>query len=295
MGPLTIRVPAKINLSLDVVGHRPDGYHLLSTIMQAVDVYDELTLETTAGQPEILLTSDSQDLVMDGRNTCCRAAAAFFAAAGIPDGVRIHILKRIPLSAGMGGGSADAAGVLAGLDRLYPGRVSPGALRETGISIGADVAFCMIGGTALCEGIGEYTTPLVPFDGVPLLIVKPAFGVSTAWVFSHLDSKNLGVRPDNPRVIRAMAAADLRLLSQTTGNVLESVTITAYPLLAQIRRWLLDSGAGMAAMSGSGPAMFGLYDDSARCAQAVGTIRKALGSAGEVLCTRTVSNGPLIQ
>ena len=261
MSSMTIRVPGKINLSLDVVGRRPDGYHLLSTVMQTVDIYDDLVLEPRSGGQEINITSDKSDLVVDEHNTCFRAAAAFFKAAAIEDSLGVHIRKRIPQAAGMGGGSADAAGVLYGLSLLYPDRITPAALRTLGTLIGADVPFCIEGGTALCEGIGEYITPLPSFADVPAIIVKPSFSVSTAWVFSHLDRDNLGVRPDTARLIQAMAIPDLHQMAGTAGNVLESVTASTYPLLPQIKRWLIEGGAGMAAMSGSGPTVFGLFGD----------------------------------
>ena len=264
MSSMTIRVPGKINLSLDVVGRRPDGYHLLSTVMQTVDIYDDLVLEPRSGGQEINITSDKSDLVVDEHNTCFRAAAAFFKAAAIEDSLGVHIRKRIPQAAGMGGGSADAAGVLYGLSLLYPDRITPAALRTLGTLIGADVPFCIEGGTALCEGIGEYITPLPSFADVPAIIVKPSFSVSTAWVFSHLDRDNLGVRPDTARLIQAMAIPDLHQMAGTAGNVLESVTASTYPLLPQIKRWLIEGGAGMAAMSGSGPTVFGLFGDVLR-------------------------------
>ncbi|MBP7401389.1 MAG: 4-(cytidine 5'-diphospho)-2-C-methyl-D-erythritol kinase [Clostridia bacterium] len=287
MAALSIRVPGKINLSLDVVGRRPDGYHLLSTIMQTVDVCDVLSIETVPAEEGIRLSSDRTDLPLDARNTAYRAAEAFRTAAGILDGLRIHIEKQIPVSAGMGGGSADAAGVLTGLDRLYPGRLDAASLAGIGASIGADVPFCLTGGTALCEGIGEYISPLPPFSDVPAILVKPGFGVSTAWVFAHLDRDHLGVRPDNGRLIRAMAARDLRRMAAAAGNVLESVTVSAYPLLAQIKRQLTEAGAGFAAMSGSGPTVFGLFDDEAKRDRAAESLAEHLGDAAEVIATHT--------
>ena len=294
MPPMTIRVPGKINLSLDVVGRRPDGYHLLSTVMQAVDIFDDVVLEPGTGGQEITITSDRTDLVVDERNTCHRAAADFFKEAGITDNLHIHIRKRIPQAAGMGGGSADAAGVLYGLDLLYPGRLSSEALHALGTAIGADVPFCLMGGTALCEGIGEYITPLPPFADVPAIIVKPSFGVSTAWVFSHLDRENLGVRPDTSRLIQAMALPDLHQMAGAAGNVLESVTASAYPLLPQIKRWLIEGGAGMAAMSGSGPTVFGLFADETRRDLAARLFSEKYSQAGEVFCSRTITGGPRV-
>jgi len=291
---LTVQVPGKVNLSLDVVGRRPDGYHLLSTIMQAVAIHDDLRMEIVTPEHGICLTSDREGLELDTRNTCHRAARAFLEAAGVEDGVRIHLTKRIPVAAGMGGGSADAAGVLFGLDRLYPGRLGTDALRALGVGIGADVPYCMIGGTALCEGIGEYVSPLSPFVNHLAILVKPDFGVSTAWVFAHLDRDNLGVRPDNARLIRAMETGDLRQMSAAAGNVLESVTVSAHPLLTKIKLWLQEAGAGFAAMSGSGPTVFGLFDDREQRDKAAAWIESCLDGAGQVLRTETVGHGPRV-
>lgn len=292
MKALTVQVPGKVNLSLDVVGRRPDGYHLLSTIMQAVAVHDELRIEIVTPEHGICLSTDQEVLEIDEHNTCHHAARAFLEAAGITDGVRIHLSKRIPIAAGMGGGSADAAGGLFGLNRLYPGRLDADTLHALGVGIGADVPYCLIGGTALCEGIGEYVSPLTPFAGRPAILVKPIYGVSTAWVYAHLDRDNLGVRPDNARLIRAMEAGDLRQMAATAGNVLESVTVSAYPLLTQIKLWLQEAGAGFAAMSGSGPTVFGLFDDIEQRDKAATWLDSCLGEAGHVLRTETVGYGP---
>ncbi len=293
MHATTIRVPAKINLSLDVVGQRPDGYHLLSTIMQAVDLLDEIRVETTAAEAGIQLSSDLPDWQLDDDNTVHRAARAFLEQAGIDTGLRVHLTKRIPLSAGLGGGSADAAAVLTGLSRLFPERVAAETLSTLAAAVGADVPYCLVGGTALCEGIGEYVTPLPPFAGHPVLLVKPAFGVATAWVFAHLDREQLGVRPDNARMISAMAAGDLRQMAHAGGNVLESVTVSAYPFLQEIKRQLQDAGAGYAAMSGSGPTMFGLFADARTRDHAAGRVRAAWGDAVRVWPAHTVGYGPL--
>ncbi len=293
MRTTTIRVPAKINLSLDVVGQRPDGYHLLSSIMQAVDLLDEVRLETTTAEAGIQLSSDLSDWKLDDDNTVCRAARSFLRQAGIDAGLRIHLTKRIPLSAGLGGGSADAAAVLTGLSHLFPGRVTTETLSTLAVAVGADVPYCLVGGTALCEGIGEYVTPLPPFTGHPVLLVKPDFGVATAWVFAHLDRDQLGVRPDNARMIPALAAGDWRQMARTGGNVLESVTVSAYPFLQEIKRQLQQAGAAYAAMSGSGPTMFGLFAGAQTRDDAAERLAATWEDAVRLWPVDTVGYGPL--
>ena len=292
MQRLTVLAPAKINLSLDVTGKREDGYHLLSTVMQSVALYDRVTVSLSPRLSGIRLMCGRAPIPADSRNTAWRAAAFFCEASGLADGVQIEIEKRIPTAAGLAGGSSDAAAVLFALDRLRPGRVSRDLLFELAARIGADVPFCLTGGTILCEGIGEILTPLVPWPDIPVLLVKPAFGMSTPWVFSRFRLDSPGRRPDQPAVLAALSGRDLGALARCTGNVLESVSLAARPELAVIKNQLLASGAAVALMSGSGPTVFGLFTGEAACLAARGLLTSSLPAGTIVIATTTIAVGP---
>ncbi|MHB1484554.1 MAG: 4-(cytidine 5'-diphospho)-2-C-methyl-D-erythritol kinase [Saccharofermentanales bacterium] len=289
---IRIMTPAKINLSLDVTGEREDGYHLLETVMQSVALYDKITVslsepsEQDAGR--IVITARNPAFPCDSRNTCHKAAA-LFSKAFLPfrtdsalgpvisqENIHIHIDKDIPLAAGLGGGSADAAAVLTALNELYGSPFTPDRLSKIGSAVGADVPFCLIGGTVLCEGIGDILKPLPPLDAVPVVIVKANFGVSTQWVFKKLKMESLSGspgygavrRPDTQMVVRDIEEKNIHGLFMNTANVLESVTIPEYPVIALIKSALADLGASGSMMSGSGPSVFGMFetDDEARIA-----------------------------
>lgn len=275
MRQIKVAAPAKINLSLDVVGRRVDGYHLLSTVMQSIDLADRLTIAILDADdcpepdetltPMIRLSCSRAEVPTDRRNTAYRAAEAFLAAAGLRLPIDIWIEKEIPAAAGLAGGSADAAGVLFALDRLLPGCLSRARIFELAAGVGADVPFCLLGGTALCEGIGEILTTQPAFAGVPVLLAKPAFGLSTPWVFGRLDRQEPALqagRPGQAAVLDALARRDLAGLASATGNVLESVSLPAYPQLQDIKDQLRRTGAAVVLMSGSGPTIYGLYDQA---------------------------------
>ncbi len=292
MQSLTVAVPAKINLSLDVVGRRADGYHLLQSIMQSVSLYDEVYVELDRQGQGIILLCDRPGIPLDDRNTCYRAAGQFLAQAGLMAGVRIFLHKRIPEAAGLAGGSSDAAGVLYALSELCDHPLSLARLQGVAARIGADVPFCLQGGTVLCEGIGEALTPLPPFTGVPLLLVKPDFGLSTPWVFRQLNLASLGLRPDHPAIQAALAAFDLEGLAVSTANVLESVSIPAHPELSLIKQALHEAGATVAMMSGSGPTVFGLFANSQLRDAAQAVLPARLPPRCQLLAAETVSLGP---
>jgi 4-diphosphocytidyl-2-C-methyl-D-erythritol kinase len=293
---IALEAPAKINWSLDVVGKRPDGYHLLSTVMQAVSLSDRVEVELRPASEGIVLDCDQPGIPCDVRNTCHRAAARFLseAAGTVRTGIRIRIVKRIPEAAGLAGGSTDAAATLLALSRLLPGAVSSARLPGIAVATGADVPFCLFGGTALCEGIGEILTPLPAFEGVPLLLLKGPFGISTPAAFRALSLEAIDNRPDTPGVCRAVVARDLDALSAATGNVLWPVALTQHPALAEGLAALSTTGPRLAGMSGSGPTLVAAYGDAdARDRAASSPVLAALRANGWFLAScETSGQGP---
>lgn len=292
MHSIIVRAPAKINLSLDVTGKRHDGYHLLSTVMQSIGLYDRVTVSLDPRLSGIQLSCGRAPIPADSRNTAWRAAALFCETAKLTDGVRIVIEKKIPTAAGLAGGSSDAAAVLFALDQLLPASIDRAHLFALAGQIGADVPFCLTGGTILCEGIGEILTPLAPWPDLSVLLVKPAFGMSTPWVFSRYRLDSPCRRPDQPAVLSALAAHDLNLLAASTANVLESVSVSARPELAQIKTMLMASGAAVALMSGSGPTIFGLFAHDRDCLAARDSLTAGLPADTIVIATSTIAAGP---
>jgi 4-diphosphocytidyl-2-C-methyl-D-erythritol kinase len=291
MPTLIVQARAKINLSLDVTGRREDGYHLLSTVMQSVGLSDRVSVSLDPGSSGIHLTCNRAYLPSDSRNTAWRAAALFLEKAGLPAGVAININKSIPTAAGMAGGSSDAAAVLFAMDRLLPGRLTREQLFALASQIGADVPFCLQGGSVLCEGIGEILTPLPPLTGIPVLLCKPAFGMSTPWVFSRFRIASPGRRPDQPAVLQALQARDLTALAASTANVLESVSLPARPELAELKKQMMACGAALSLMSGSGPTVFGLFADPETCLAAKAALTRQLPGDTMVFTTQTVAEG----
>lgn len=257
MDEYRIKANAKINLALDVVGKLPNGYHEVKMIMQSIGLCDELTLEKTTGG--ISVTTDSQDLSCGEDNLVCKAARLMFDAYGISGGVRIHLQKNIPIAAGMAGGSADAAAVMKGLSRLFDLEAPLSRLTELGVSVGADVPYCILGGTALAEGIGEKLTPLTPVPDFYLLIAKPDISVSTKYVYEHLDLAGITKHPDVRGMATAIESGSLQGVLDRMGNVLETVTAGAYPVIGSVKRRMRELGAVNSLMSGSGPTVFGIF------------------------------------
>ncbi len=296
MDRIALAAPAKINWSLDVVGKRPDGYHLLATVMQAVSLSDRVDVELRPAAEGLSLACDVPGIPCDARNTCHRAAARFLSLAGPAGrtGVRVRIAKRIPEAAGLAGGSTDAAATLVALARLMPGAVSAADLAEIAVATGADVPFCLFGGTALCEGIGEILTPLPAWEGIPLLLLKPPFGVSTPAAFRALSLDALEDRPDTAAVCRAVAARDLAALDRAAGNVLWPVARDEHPALGAALEALRAAGSAVARLSGSGPTLFAAFaDPDARDRAAASSVLDALRGAGWFLAPcATLAHGP---
>lgn len=267
----TQRAYAKINIGLDVLRRRADGYHEVKMIMQTVDIYDELVLERRK-QPGIELRMDNSELPSGGDNLICRAADLLFREKKITEGVNISLTKRIPIAAGMAGGSADAAAALRGLNELFDMGYSLKELQALGVGLGADIPYCLAGGTMLSEGIGEILTPLPAPPAAHLVIAKPDINVSTAFVYGNLHADRLAWHPDIDGMIAALQKGDLDGITGRLGNVLETVTVKAHPVIEQIKELLRKQGAENALMSGSGPTVFGIFKEketAARAAEAV--------------------------
>lgn len=267
----TQRAYAKINIGLDVLRRRADGYHEVKMIMQTVDIYDELVLERRK-QPGIELRMDNSELPSGGDNLICRAADLLFREKKITEGVNISLTKRIPIAAGMAGGSADAAAALRGVNELFDLGYSLKELQALGVGLGADIPYCLAGGTMLSEGIGEILTPLPAPPAAHLVIAKPDINVSTAFVYGNLHADRLAWHPDIDGMIAALQKGDLDGITGRLGNVLETVTVKAHPVIEQIKELLRKQGAENALMSGSGPTVFGIFKEketAARAAEAV--------------------------
>lgn len=246
---------AKINLGLDVLRRRPDGYHEVKMIMQTVDICDDLTFEKS-GEPGVRLEIEGANLPADGSNLICRAAALLIKERRLLEGVHITLKKRIPIAAGMAGGSADAAAALRGMNELFQMGYSVEQLKSFGVTLGADIPYCIQGGTMLSEGIGEILSPLPAPPSCHLVIAKPDIDVSTAFVYGHLQADRLSFHPDIDGMAAALAAGDLRGITDRMGNVLETVTVKEYPVIDRLKRMMCELGAENALMSGSGPTVF---------------------------------------
>jgi len=259
---LELRSPCKINLLLNILGRRSDGFHALETVLQPLGLWDRL--EMNKGGLGVQLTCTDSKLLVDTSNLVHRAALAFLAEAGISEGVRIHLVKRLPLSAGLGGGSANAAVTLSGLNRLFDQAVSSETLARIAAKLGSDIPFFLQDRPAIGTGRGEQIHPVDPFealDGVAVLLVRPGFGVSTAWAYEHLAKypESLNGRTGRAsELAERLRAADLTSAREGFFNSLEAPVFDKYPLLAVLKEYLLDEGATVALMSGSGSTTFAL-------------------------------------
>lgn len=283
MKELKIKAYAKINLTLDVLGKRADGYHELQTIMQTIDLADIITLrELNQG---IKIVSSSLQIPTDEKNLAYQAAQLIKSRAGIEKGIEIRIEKNIPVMAGLAGGSTDAAATLVGLNNLWELDFSEAELWEMAARLGSDVAFCLNGGTCLAEGRGEILKPLNPPPPLWLVLVKPQIGVSTAQVYRSLSLDRIGRRPSQSAMIKALEDGDPRKIAENLVNVLETVTLEMHPSLAVIKEEMMSLGALGALMSGSGPSIFALTS-AAEAAQAIA--EKMEKSLKEVFVTTTL-------
>ena len=255
-----IKCPAKINLSLDVVNRREDGYHNLSMIMQEIKLYDTLTLVAEEGSG-ITLTANLPSVPTDGRNLIVKAANLFFEKTGLSAKLNIHLEKTIPMGAGLGGGSTDAAGTLTALNTMFGEPLDINTLAPMAKKLGADVPFFLYGGCMLAEGIGEKLTPVTPLTNAYIILAKPPVHVSTAYVYKNLVLDENTGHPDTKKVLEAMETGDLELLAKSAGNVLETVTAKNYPEIEAYKSRMLRHGAAYSLMSGSGSSVFGVFKD----------------------------------
>ncbi len=271
---LGLKAYGKVNLGLDVVKRREDGYHEVRMIMQTVGIYDRIDL-TRREQPGIGIETNLYYLPDNENNLAYKAARLLMDEFGIKDGVGIRIKKFIPVAAGMAGGSSDAAAVLFGVNKMFSLGLSMEELMKRGVKLGADVPYCLMRGTALSEGIGEILTPLDPAPQCQVLIAKPAVSVSTKFVYENLHVNQLPktAHPDIDCLMRAIENRDLRSLAENMGNILETVTIPAHPVIQDIKDKMMSMGAVGAMMSGSGPTVFGLFMSPAKAEEAYEEMR----------------------
>jgi 4-diphosphocytidyl-2-C-methyl-D-erythritol kinase len=260
MEKINMKCPAKINLSLDILGKRSDGYHELRMIMQSIDLVDELFLEKTNNG--IGIYCDNIAVPTDQTNICYKVAKKLFDKYSIKGGINIKIIKRIPVAAGLAGGSTDAAGLIEGINSLYELGMSNEEMFKLGLSVGADVPFCLLKGTALAEGIGEILTPLKTLEAW-CVIAKPSIAVSTASVFQDYRSDEVLHHPNTELLIRLVNEGDLPKLAENMINVLESVTIKRHEIIYHIKNIMREYEALGSLMSGSGPTVFGIFDNKA--------------------------------
>lgn len=288
MKEISVKALAKINLGLDVVRRREDGYHEVRMIMQTIHLFDRLEIKKTSSGG-ITMTTNLSFLPTNENNLVYQAAKLLKDEFGIRDGIDIRLHKHIPVSAGMAGGSTDAAAVLYGMNRMFQLGLKRDELMRRGVKIGADVPYCIMRGTALAEGIGEKLTALPPMVKCPVLIAKPPISVSTKFVYEHLKLDETTVHPDIDRLVEDIRQKDLAKIAADMGNVLETVTIPNYPVIAEIKEHMLRHGAVNAMMSGSGPTVFGLFEDTAQARVAYEAMQ-ASGLARQVYLTSIYNN-----
>jgi len=257
---LKLKAYAKINLALDVLSKREDGYHEIRTIMQTVDLYDIINIEKIE-EDNIIVTTSSENIPTDNKNHAYIAASLLKERFGVKQGVRIHIEKNIPVSAGLAGGSTDAAAVLKGLNEIFELNLSEQQLMEIGREIGADVPFCLVGGTALCEGIGEKVIKLKSAPQMNILIAKPEVYVSTQAVYEALDLSKVKKRPNIEAMISAIEEGNVKEIAKNLCNVLEVVTVNQYPVINRVKDIMRNNNALGTVMTGSGPAVFGIFSN----------------------------------
>ena len=264
---------AEVNLGLDVIRRREDGYHEVKMIMQTVRLYDRIILEKT--QKGISMETNLSFLPVNEQNIAYRAAKMLMDEFHIQSGLHIKIDKHIPVAAGMAGGSTDGAAVLYGVNKIFELGLTKRQLMERGVKLGADVPYCIMRGTVLSEGIGEILTPVSSLPDCHILIAKPPVSVSTKHVYENLKLDKIEKHPDIDGMVEALRIEDLHGVTQRMENVLETVTIPEHPEIQQIKELMIKEGALNALMSGSGPTVFGIFDDREKGMRARDLLRKS--------------------
>lgn len=285
---MKLRALAKINLGLDVTGKREDGYHEVRMVMQTIQMYDQLEIKESK-EPGIRLTTNLPFLPCNDGNLVYKAAKILMDEFDIRQGVDMNLTKFIPVAAGMAGGSSDAAAALVGINRMFQLGLTKRQLMERGVQIGADVPYCVLRGTALAEGIGEKLTVLPPMPDCWILIGKPGISVSTKYVYTTLDLNTDTVHPDIDGMKKALEDGNLYGITERMGNVLQDVTIPAYPEVERIKEQMKALGAVNAMMSGSGPTVFGIFDNEEKAQKACQKLRES-GSCQQVFLTVPFNN-----
>ncbi len=289
MDELRLKALGKINLGLDVLRRKENGYHEVRMIMQTVDMYDKLTLKKSR-KPGIEIKTNLFYVPTNENNLVYKAAKLLMDEFKIEEGLSIDLHKYLPVAAGMAGGSSDAAATLYGVNRMFELGLSRKELMERGVTLGADVPYCIMRGTALAEGIGEELSPLPPMPDCYLLIAKPGISVSTKFVYENLHLDSLESHPDIDASIAALENGDLKALALSMGNVLETVTVPAYPVIDEIKQAMIQAGAINAMMSGSGPTVFGIFADEEKAKEAYEVLRKKK-IAKQLYLTRPFNRG----
>lgn len=283
MDKMELKALGKINLGLDVLGKRPDGYHDVRMVMQTIYLYDQITI-TKRKESGIGLSTNLFYLPVNENNLAYRAAKLLMDEFEIRSGVDIFLEKHIPVAAGMAGGSSNAAAVLYGINRMFDLGLSMEELMKRGVSLGADVPYCIMRGTVLAEGIGEILTPLPPMPRCQIVVAKPPVSVSTKMVYEKIDSHRIVEHPDIDGIIEGLKEGDVTKIASRMGNVLEQVTVEEYPVIDKIKKLMNEGGAKGAMMSGSGPTVFGIFTEKSLAKKAALKIREA-GLAKQVYVT----------
>ena len=288
MDEISVKALAKINLGLDVVRRREDGYHEVKMIMQTIHLFDRVQLKKKK-EAEVTLRTNLSFLPVDENNLAYRAAEMLRTEFDIKEGVEINLEKHIPVAAGMAGGSTDGAAVLYAMNEMFELGLSKQMLMDRGVKLGADVPYCIMRGTALAEGIGEKLTQLPPMVKCPVLIAKPQISVSTRYVYEHLQLSGQSVHPDIDKLVEKIREKDLEQIGAAMGNILETVTIPEHPEIEAIKSCMIKAGAVNAMMSGSGPTIFGLYATREEAKRATEAVREQ-GIARQVFVTEIYNN-----
>ena len=270
-----LKAYAKINIGLDITGKLENGYHLIKTIMQQVDLYDVVKVSYESGElpASVEFICNSDNVPLDNTNLAYKAAIKMIEKFDIRGKIIIDLDKRIPVAAGMAGGSTDGAAVIIGINEVCSLNKTVDELCEIGVKLGADVPFCILGGCALCEGIGELLTPILVKPEMYTVISKPSIGISTKYVYEHLRLDEV-IHPDMDKMLRAFANRDFNAVINNLGNVLESVSAVENEIIVKLKAAQLEAGADGSLMSGSGPTVFGLYKTMDAAKKAEDILRK---------------------
>ena len=287
---MELKATAKINLGLDVLRKREDGYHDLRMIMQMTGMFDRISMFPRAGRPGISFRTNLPYIPANENNLAYRAAKILMDEFEVSDGLSINLQKFIPVAAGLAGGSTDAAAVLIGTNKLFHLVLSLEELMVRGKKLGADVPYCLLGGTALAEGIGEVLTPLPDMPPCSILLAKPPVSVSTKEVYGALRADEIEVHPDIDGMVEALKAGDLRGVCDRCANVLEDVTAPSRPIIGEMERDMKKMGALCSIMSGSGPTVFGIFDDESAARKCRNHMRDKY-SGSRIFLTRPSNKG----